>query len=74
MRGQYDQGKQEIPVLVGINNSNKRSRDVEDVPICCLRPYLLSKTLEPHPQPSQIYLMYTFKVKHILKGFASSNP
>lgn len=25
MTGQYDQGKQEIPILVGMNDSNKKS-------------------------------------------------
>lgn len=37
---QYDQGKQEIPVLVGINNSNKRPGGVEGVTILCLRAFI----------------------------------
>lgn len=74
MTGQYDQGKQEMPVVVRINNRNKRSRGVEDVPIPCLRACLLSKTLEWHPQPSQMVLMYTLKVKYILKCFANCSP
>lgn len=69
-----DHEKQEIPVLVGINNSNKRSGSVEDVPIRFLKVCLLSKTLESHPQPSQMVLTYTFKVKYILKCFANCNP
>lgn len=57
MTGQYDQGKQEIPVLVGMNDSNKKSGGVEDVPTRCLRACLLSKTrVASSAKPNRTYV------------------